>query len=75
MPIYEYQCRICGFTYEKWQAFNDPPDTSCPQCPGRVFKVMHAPGVVFKGSGFYKNDSRKKTGSAASQSSGTTDKK
>ena len=58
MPTYEYVCTKCGEGLEAVQSFNDPPLTKCPQCKGKLRKVFSAAGIVFKGSGFYKTDSR-----------------
>ena len=68
MPTYQYACTACGEQLEAVQAFTDAPLTECPQCGGALRKVFSAVGVVFKGSGFYKTDSRAK--SADSSSSG-----
>jgi putative FmdB family regulatory protein len=65
MPTYEYACKACGEHHEVTQSFSDPPLAECPACGGEVRKVFHPIGVAFKGSGFYKNDSR----SAGSKSS------
>ena len=58
MPTYQYACTACGEQHEAVQAFSDAPLTECPACGGALRKVFSAVGVVFKGSGFYKNDSR-----------------
>jgi len=58
MPTYEYACRACGEHHEVVQAFNDDPLTVCPKCGGELRKVFGSVGIVFKGSGFYKTDSR-----------------
>ena len=66
MPTYQYACTECGHAFEQVQSFSDDALTVCPECEGRLRKVFNAVGVVFKGSGFYKNDSRgKSTGSDA----------
>ena len=69
MPTYQYACTSaeCGHRFERVQAFTDPAITNCPDCDERVRKVYGSVGVVFKGSGFYRNDSRdaKSHGSAA----------
>lgn len=62
MPTYQYACTQCGDRLEVVQKFTDDPLTECPACQGRLRKVFSPVGVVFKGSGFYKTDSR---GSAA----------
>ena len=59
MPTYEYACSKCGHEFEVVQSFSDDPISSCPECKGEVKKVFSNVGVVFKGSGFYKTDSRK----------------
>ena len=66
MPTYQYQCKSCGGDLEVVQKFSDASLTVCPECSGELRKVFNAVGVVFKGSGFYKTDSR---------SSGSTKKK
>jgi putative FmdB family regulatory protein len=59
MPTYEYECQSCHRRVEAVQRFTDPALTLCAHCGGELRKVFSAVGVVFKGSGFYKNDSRK----------------
>ena len=68
MPTYEYACRNCGSHLEVVQSFSDDPLTECPHCGGALRKVFGSIGITFKGSGFYKTDSR--SGSSASRSSG-----
>ncbi|MFI5713983.1 FmdB family zinc ribbon protein [Kribbella sp. NPDC051620] len=58
MPTYQYQCTECGNSLEVRQSFTDDALTVCPECQGTLRKVFNAVGVVFKGSGFYRNDSR-----------------
>jgi putative FmdB family regulatory protein len=60
MPTYQYACTSdqCGLRFERVQAFTDPAISECPECNDRVRKVYGSVGVVFKGSGFYRNDSR-----------------
>ena len=58
MPTYQYQCKSCGGDLEVVQKFSDASLTVCPECSGELRKVFNAVGVVFKGSGFYKTDSR-----------------
>lgn len=53
MPLYDYQCQQCHRHTEKIQKFSDPPLTECPHCGGRLERVVHAPAVAFKGSGWY----------------------
>lgn len=71
MPKYQYQCKDCGEALEVQQSFTDDALTVCPQCGGDLRKVFNAVGVVFKGSGFYKTDSRS-TSSSTSSSSGSS---
>ena len=73
MPTYQYACTDCGEQLEVVQSFSDDALTECPVCGGRLRKVFSAVGVVFKGSGFYRNDSRSgSNGSGASTTSTTT---
>jgi putative FmdB family regulatory protein len=58
VPTYQYQCTECGEGLEAVQKFTDDALTECPNCQGRLKKVFSAVGIVFKGSGFYRNDSR-----------------
>ena len=58
MPTYQYACTACGEQLDKVQSFTDAALTECPSCRGALRKVFSAVGVVFKGSGFYKTDSR-----------------
>ena len=58
MPTYEYECLSCRQHFERKQSFSDEPVKVCPNCGGEVRKVLHAPGIVFKGSGWYITDSR-----------------
>ncbi|RKN58491.1 FmdB family transcriptional regulator [Micromonospora costi] len=58
MPTYQYACTACGHQLEAVQSFSDAPLTECPECAGRLRKVFNSVGIVFKGSGFYRTDSR-----------------
>jgi putative FmdB family regulatory protein len=72
MPTYQYACTDCGHAFEQFQSFSDDALTVCPECEGRLRKLFNAVGVVFKGSGFYRTDSRSGSSStvpAASSSS------
>jgi len=74
VPTYQYSCTDCGHFFEAVQSFSDDSLTVCPECDGKLRKVFNAVGVVFKGSGFYRNDSRGSTSStspAASETSST----
>ena len=76
MPTYEYACAECGERLEAVQKFSDDPLTECPACHGRLRKVFSPVGIVFKGSGFYRTDSRSSSsvnGSTANGSSSSSD--
>lgn len=68
VPTYSYACTECDNRFDAVQAFSDDALTTCPQCSGRLRKLFNSVGVVFKGSGFYRNDSR----DAATSSKGGT---
>ena len=72
MPTYQYQCTECGEGLEAVQKFTDDALTECPACNGRLKKVFSAVGIVFKGSGFYRNDSRGSSSSSAPASKPST---
>ena len=70
MPTYQYACTECGHSFDIVQSFSEDSLTVCPECSGRLRKVFNAVGVVFKGSGFYRTDSRgKQTSSEPAASS------
>jgi len=62
MPTYEYECQSCHARIEAVQSFADAPLTTCETCGGELKKVFSGVGIVFKGSGFYKTDSRSSSG-------------
>ena len=71
MPLYEYECKKCKRRFERIQKFSDDPIKKCPQCGGPVEKVISAPAVQFKGSGWYVTDyARKSSGSRESREDG-----
>ena len=72
MPTYEYACTDCGHDLEAVQSFSDDPLTICPECGGALRKVFGNVGVVFKGSGFYRTDSRGKSDSSSSDKKEST---
>jgi putative FmdB family regulatory protein len=72
VPTYDYRCKACGQELEVFQSFSDEPLTTCEACGGQLRKLFGAPGIAFKGSGFYKTDSR--SGSSRSRTSTSTDK-
>ncbi|WP_374215952.1 FmdB family zinc ribbon protein [Frankia sp. AiPs1] len=67
MPTYQYRCTDCGRDLEVVQSFSEASLTECPTCAGRLRKVFGSVGVVFKGSGFYKNDSRSSSAGGSTQ--------
>jgi putative FmdB family regulatory protein len=71
MPTYEYRCKSCGEHLEVVQSFADDPLTECPACGGDLRKVFGSIGIAFKGSGFYRTDSRAASG-ASRGGNGTT---
>jgi putative FmdB family regulatory protein len=73
VPTYQYACTACGHQLEAVQAFSDDALTVCPACEGRLRKVFSAVGIVFKGSGFYRTDSRAdKSGGSATPAKEST---
>ena len=70
MPTYQYRCTECGHDLEAVQKFTDAALTECPNCGGSLRKVYNAVGVVFKGSGFYRTDSRKAPSEGGSSDGG-----
>ncbi|GAB7003380.1 hypothetical protein JCM18899A_08510 [Nocardioides sp. AN3] len=73
MPTYQYACTECGHAFEQVQTFTEDALTVCPSCDGKLRKVYNAVGVVFKGSGFYRTDSRGSSPAAAASSSTGSD--
>jgi putative FmdB family regulatory protein len=65
VPTYQYTCTECGQRLEAVQSFSDPALTDCPNCHGRLRKVFNSVGIVFKGSGFSRNDSRAGNGASS----------
>src|SRR5262245_53966351 len=80
MPLYEYQCKKCGHRFERIQKFSDAPIKKCPECGGAVERLISAPAVQFKGTGWYVTDYARKgssgsgDGSQASDSSDSAEK-
>jgi putative FmdB family regulatory protein len=72
MPTYEYACKACGEHLEVVQSFKDDPLTECPNCGGELRKVFSPVGIAFKGSGFYKTDSRPASSKSESSSSSSS---
>ena len=65
MPTYEYRCKDCDHEFDVVQSFSDAALTECPSCGGNLRKVFGNVGITFKGSGFYKTDSRSSTGNGS----------
>lgn len=75
MPLYPYRCTQCGHRFEKIQSFSAEPEKVCPKCGGPVERVLTAPGLQFKGAGWYVNDYASKGGSSSSESSASDSSK
>jgi len=73
VPTYSYACTECGHEFDIQQSFSDSSLNQCPVCEGRLRKIYSAVGVVFKGSGFYRNDSRSAPGGTKSESASAGD--
>jgi putative FmdB family regulatory protein len=74
MPIYEYECLTCGVTFEKRQSFSDAPKADCPNGHSETRRLLAAPAIVFKGSGFYITDNKSSKSSANGTSSSKSEK-
>ncbi len=75
MPIYEYECRKCGHRFERIQKFSDRVVRTCPECKGRVDRLVHAPAIQFKGTGWYVTDYADKGKKTESDTNGSGDGK
>jgi putative FmdB family regulatory protein len=73
VPTYQYACTECDHRFDAVQAFSDPSLTVCPECGGKLRKVFSSVGIVFKGSGFYRTDSRAAAGSTVAKSEAGSD--
>lgn len=73
MPLYEYRCKSCGHQFEKIQSFSAPEEKECPQCHGEVERLLSAPAIQFKGTGWYVSDYAKKGGSMKASADGAKD--
>lgn len=71
MPTYEYACKDCSHQFEIFQSFDEDTLTECPSCHGHLRKKFNSVGVVFKGSGFYRTDSRSSSTATESANSST----
>ena len=65
VPLYEYRCEACGYSFEKIQSFSAEPERVCPKCNGQLIRPMSVPALQFKGSGWYINDYSSKGSSSA----------
>ena len=74
MPTYTYRCTNCGHEFEARQRMMDDPLTECPECEGKIRRVVNSVGVVFKGQGFYVTDNRGKKAQTPSKKEGSTTK-
>jgi putative FmdB family regulatory protein len=72
VPTYDYQCRSCGFITEVVHSMLEDGPTTCERCGGELRRVFHPTGIIFKGGGFYKTDSRKSSSSSVSGGSSST---
>jgi putative FmdB family regulatory protein len=70
MPTYDYKCESCGHRFDAWQKITDDPIAECPVCGGPVHRILYPVGVLFKGSGFYINDSRASSNGKSGADSG-----
>ena len=74
MPLYPYRCTKCGHRFEKIQKFDAEPEKACPQCDGVLERLLTAPGLQFKGAGWYVNDYAGKSGGSGSEPASTEKK-
>ena len=70
MPLYEYRCKQCGHQFEKIQSFSAPEEKECPVCQGELEKLLSAPAIQFKGSGWYVSDYANKGSSMKASAEG-----
>ena len=75
MPTYQYACTACGHRFEAVQSFTDSALSECPECAGKLRKLFGSVGVVFKGSGFYRTDSRNGSTASSPAASGSSESK
>jgi len=74
LPLYPYRCTQCGHRFEKIQRFNDEPEKVCPKCGGALERPLTAPGLQFKGAGWYVNDYAPKSSGAGAEGTLSGDK-
>jgi putative FmdB family regulatory protein len=75
MPTYHYRCSDCGHSFDFFQRFADDPLTECPECAGTIRRVPQPVGIVFKGSGWYVNDSREAKKATSASAGDSSEKK
>lgn len=73
LPLYAYRCTACGHKFEKIQSFSSDPELVCPKCGGRLERPLTAPGLSFKGAGWYVNDYAPKAASSAPSNEGAAE--
>ena len=73
MPTYDYQCRSCGTTVEVIHGMTEDGPTACAVCGGPLRRVLYLAGIIFKGSGFYRNDARSASGGSTKPAASTSD--
>lgn len=74
MPLYEYECSSCGKRFERLQKFSDPPESTCEACGGTARRLLSAPAIQFKGSGWYVTDYARKSPPPGEKSEGAGEK-
>jgi putative FmdB family regulatory protein len=74
VPLYEYRCKQCGHQFEKIQSFSAPDEKECPVCKGELERLISAPAVQFKGSGFYSTDYASKSSAKSGESNNNSEK-
>ena len=75
MPLYEYRCTSCGYSFEKIQSFSATPETVCPKCQGALIRPVTAPALRFEGAGWYVNDYAGKGASKPAETANAADSK
>lgn len=75
MPLYPYRCTQCGHRFEKIQHFDSEPETKCPKCGGALERLLTAPGLQFKGAGWYVNDYAAKSSTSSEPASSSPESK
>ncbi|HHS98596.1 MAG TPA: zinc ribbon domain-containing protein [Chloroflexi bacterium] len=74
MPLYAYECEVCGVRFERRQSFSDEPVRTCPECGGPVHRLVQPVGIIFKGPGFYVTDNRSSSRRRSKKSNGGSSK-